>query len=306
MLGFGGPTCFEEVRPFILNVTRGRGVPQERIEAVIEQYRRIGGKSPFNELTRRQADALAEELRRQGAPARVYTGFLYWSPYISDALQTVADDGVSHVVACVMAPQRSEASFDRYQSAVGEALEEEVRAPIRVDFLPPWHTHKLFVEAVADRVTEKLSLIPPGKRADAQLIFTAHSVPVRMAEQSGYASQLQETAALVAGAVQHHKWCVAYQSRSGGPHEPWLEPDIGNAIAGAGAAGVRDVIVVPIGFVCDHVEILFDLDVQAAQLASREGVRMSRAATVGDHPAFIRMLAELVRAVMAAPSGTGK
>jgi ferrochelatase len=296
MLGFGGPTSFDEVRPFILNVTRGRSVSQERIEAVINQYRLIGGKSPFKELTERQARQLEGALTERGCQMPVEPGFLYWAPYISDAIKKLVNDKVSYAVAIVMAPHRTEASFERYVRAVEEALAEVNDSFLRIEFAPSWHSNPLFIEAVADRCSEKLNLLALPERSSTQLIFTAHSVPTYMSDASGYARQITESAQLVCDKLGESNWKVAYQSRSGSPHQPWLEPDIRDAIFEAKQNGVRNVVVMPVGFVCDHVEVLFDLDVQAAEFAAENGVNMLRAETVGCHPKFIEMLAELLKA----------
>lgn len=337
LLGFGGPTSFEEVRPFILNVTRGRQVSQERIEAVIQQYRQIGGKSPFRELTEQQARALAAQLALRGWSVPVEVGFLYWSPYIADTIGRLVDEAVSHVVAIVMAPQRTEASFERYIAAVNQALLSKPRAELSIEFAPCWHNHPLFIEAIAEQVEDKLASIQlhklpdgvgtdcirPGAcnaplrnepeimqaginlddvaRSQTRLIFTAHSVPVEMSDASGYGDQVTLTAKLVAARVSMPDWRVAFQSRSGDPRQAWLEPDIRDVIAEAAKDGIRNVIVCPVGFVCDHVEVLFDLDHQAAEFAQSVGVRMLRAATVGDNPKFISMLAEILLARVGAP-----
>ncbi len=295
MLGFGGPTSFEEVRPFILNVTRGRSVSQERIEAVIDQYRVIGGKSPFKELTELQARSLEEALSVRGCTMPVSLGFLYWAPYIGDTIKKLVSDKVSYAVAIVMAPHRTEASFERYVKAVEAALEEVSDSFFRIEFAPSWHTNPLFIEAAADRCSEKLKLIDRSERESTLLIFTAHSVPTYMSDSSGYARQIGETAQLICDKLNQSNWRVAYQSRSGSPHQPWLEPDIREAILEAKSGGFRNVVVMPIGFVCDHVEVLFDLDVQAAEFAAGNGVNMLRAETVGCHPKFIEMLAELLK-----------
>lgn len=295
MLGFGGPTSFEEVRPFILNVTRGRSVSQERIEAVIDQYRVIGGKSPFKELTELQARSLEEALSVRGCTMPVSLGFLYWAPYIGDTIKKLVSDKVSYAVAIVMAPHRTEASFERYVKAVEAALEEVSDSFFRIEFAPSWHTNPLFIEAAADRCSEKLKLIDRSERESTLLIFTAHSVPTYMSDSSGYARQIGETAQLICDKLNQSNWRVAYQSRSGSPHQPWLEPDIRETILEAKNGGFRNVVVMPIGFVCDHVEVLFDLDVQAAEFAAGNGVNMLRAETVGCHPKFIEMLAELLK-----------
>jgi len=296
MLGFGGPGSMKEVLPFVMNVVRGRPVPPERIEQVVDQYRQIGGRSPFRELTRRQAGALAAVLGERGHRLPVQVGLLYSAPYICDAIERLAAEGGRKVVAVVMAPHRTEASFDRYARAV-EASVGKLDRPLAVEFVEPWHQHPLFVGAVADRVSEAFQRLDQPAREQSQLIFTAHSVPEEMSDRSGYAQQVSESAELVARSIGHENWRVAFQSRSGSATHNWLEPDVRDVLAEAASHGVTSVIVVPIGFVCDHVEVLYDLDVQAAAVATEHGIKMVRAATVGDHPGFIALLADLVMAV---------
>jgi ferrochelatase len=295
MLGFGGPECMEDVRPFIANVTAGRNVPIERLETVVEQYKTIGGRSPFNELTAMQAQALAEELERSGEPIAVYTGMLFWHPHVSEAVAAMKADGVQHALVAIMAPHRTEASFERYMAAAEYAAETSPQ----LHFFGTWHTDPLFIEAVSDRVLGTLNAIEDVQPQSVQLIFTAHSVPQKMSDLSGYAQQIAETATRVVASIAEIRaafdWCVGYQSRSGSPQEPWLDPDIAERINEAKTAGKTHVVVVPIGFVCDHVEVLFDLDVLAAKAADAAGIKMLRAGTVGHHSSFIKLLARLAR-----------
>lgn len=293
MMGYGGPTSLAEVRPFVENIAHGRNITQERIDAVVEQYRVIGGKSPFNELTKLQADALAARLQADGHNLDVKTGMLFWPPYIKDTIESLLASGTKRAVGIIMAPHRTEASFDRYIRAAEEAGSKN--GDFKVEFVDGWHTHPLFIEAITDRVNAALDTLPFPKR-QTQIIFSAHSVPTDMSDASGYARQIEETARLVADKLDCDRWKVAYQSRSGSPKQSWLEPDVRDVIIEVGTYGYQQVCVVPIGFVCDHVEVLFDLDVQAAAVAKEWHTRMARAGTVGDHPRFIQMLAELVKA----------
>ncbi len=296
MLGFGGPGSMKEVLPFVMNVVRGRPVSPERIEQVVDQYRQIGGRSPFRELTNRQAGALSKALGQQGLKLPVYVGLLFSAPFIPDVVERMAGDGVTGAIAVVMAPHRSEASFDRYVRAVNEATEgpDGGAARLAVDFVEPWHQHPLFVEAVASRVSQALDRLDERSRQSAQLIFTAHSVPQEMSDRSGYAQQVSESAELVARLLGHENWKTTFQSRSGGVTQNWVGPDVRDLLVESAANGVKDVVLVPIGFLCDHVEVLYDLDVQVAAVASEHGVNLVRAGTVGDHPSFIALLAELV------------
>lgn len=294
MLGFGGPASVKEVEPFITRVVRGRSVSPERIAQVVDQYRQIGGKSPFRKLTERQARALSAALARKGQPMQVYVGLLFSPPLIDDAVSQMVADGVSRAVGIVMAPHRSEASFDRYVHAVGRALEKCADAAVSVDFVASWHRHPLFVEAVAERVRKVLDCIGEASWQSTWVVFTAHSIPLEMPGASQYDRHVRESAELAAAALKLPEWQVAFQSRTGNPAQPWLEPDVRDLIRKAAAGGVANVVVVPIGFVCDHVEVLFDLDIQAATVAREHGVNMLRAETVGDHPKFIELLADLV------------
>ncbi len=299
LIAFGGPEKAEDVGAFLANVTRGRPIPADRLAEVARHYQRIGGRSPLNALTFRQADALRARLRADGLALPVYVGMRNWTPYLHETLATMASDGVRAALGLILSAHQTEASWDRYQQNVAEARARVGPAAPAVGYAPPWFDRPGFVQAVADRVRAALAALPRDARATAPLVFTAHSVPVAMAQGSPYAAQLAASARLVAAAVGRGRaggWSIAYQSRSGRPDEPWLEPDIGDEIRRLGAAGARHVVVVPIGFVCDHVEVLYDLDVEAGEVAARAGVRLSRVGTVGDHPAFIAMLAELVRA----------
>ena len=216
-----------------------------------------------------------------------------WEPYVVDALVALDRAGARRVLAFILAAYRCEASWERYQATVRAAREAMgPRAP-EVEYPEPWHALPKFISAVAARTVEALARLEPAARDRAYLIFTAHSIPVSMAADSPYVEQLTESCRLVADRIGKESWTLAFQSRSGNPRDPWLEPDIGAALQKLpeGSAAV----VVPIGFLCDHVEVLYDLDVAAAQTARESGVRMERAATVSDHPDFIEMMAEVSR-----------
>jgi ferrochelatase len=299
LIGFGGPTAMNEVRAFLENVLRGRSVPPERVEIVVHHYERIGGRSPFNELTFRQARALEAALRVHGLALPVYVGLRNWTPYLHETLQRMVLDGVRRAVGVIMVAQQSDAGWGRYQGDVAAARDQVGTAAPEIDYASEWHAHPGFIEAVSDCVAAALAQIPRERRAAAPLVFTAHSVPVAMA--SPYVEQIADAARLVAERLGHARWSIAYQSRSGNPREPWLEPDICDVIRQLARAGERDLVIAPIGFVCDHVEVLYDLDIEARQVAEETGINFLRAATVNDHPAFIRMLADVVRQRVATP-----
>lgn len=301
LIAFGGPTRPEEVQPFLDKLLEGRPVPPARVEQVVRHYHRIGGKSPMNERTLRQAQALSEELRRQGRDDPIYVGMRNWTPFLSEAMQRMVDEGRRDVLGIVLAPHRSEASWERYLEAVEQARKAAGADSVRIRYAGPWHIHSLFVEAICERVkaamdgwTAVSSDTGGNLTPDLHLFFTAHSVPVSMDRASGYASQVTETAAAVAKKLGIQDWSVVYQSRSGNPSDRWLEPDINDALREHSRAGTRKVLVIPVGFLCDHVEVLYDLDVQAHETARECGIEFRRASTVDDHPAFIRMLADLV------------
>jgi ferrochelatase len=295
LMAYGGPTRREEIRPFLDNVLRGKPVPTERYEEVVRHYEEVGGASPINRLTLRQAEGLAAILRREGPDLPVRVGMRFWPPLIGGALAGMAAEGLGRAIGLVLAPHPSHASRGAYLEAVDEARRGIGAGAPAVEFAPPWHEHPLFIEAAADRLAEALARLPRERRAAAHLAFTAHSIPVKMSEESGYAAAVERTAGLAAAAAAVRSWSVAYQSRSGSPRDPWLEPDIGEALRSLAARGVRDVVVAPIGFVSDHVEVLYDLDVAARTAARQAGLGFERAATAGDHPAFLRMLADVVR-----------
>ena len=293
MIGFGGPTRADEVRPFLDNVLRGRTIPRERYEEVVHHYELLGGRSPYNDLTMRQAAALRAELEKKGARIPITVGMRNWKPCVADAMRALADGGARQVLGFIMAAHRSEASFERYQANVNDARAALAEAAPEVVYPQPWHDHPLFTTAVASRAREAYSRLEFPERGRARLIFTAHSIPVAMANAGPYVDQLTQSARIVAADLGIDTWQFAYQSRSGNPREPWLEPDIKDTLQSLDA---KTAVVVPIGFLCDHVEVLYDLDIQAAQVARDAGIRMERAPTVGDHPLFIEMMASIVAA----------
>lgn len=304
LLGYGGPEKTEDVRPFIENIVRGRNVPPARIDQVVDQYMQIGGRSPFIELTRKQAAALETAMTAENTPARVYLGMLFSEPTLPQALNKISADGFTRAVAIIMAPHRTEASFGRYVEAVSSAIEQLESAgltPPMVSFIDPWHAEKEFADAIADRIAEKLNTLDPKVLPKTRIIFTAHSVPTEMSEHSRYAEQIEETAAAAFSSLRKRHaadgtdWVVGYQSRSGPPQQPWLEPDVSARLAEAKQSGKTHAVVTPIGFLVDHVEVLYDLDVLAKNAAADAGIEMLRAQTVCDHPAFIWLLATAAR-----------
>lgn len=291
LVGFGGPTDPAQIRPFLDRVLKGRPVPRERYEQVVHHYEAMGGRSPYNELTMRQADALRASMQRQHLDVPVAVGMRNTPPFIDEALRDLAARGVRRALGFILAAHRCEASWDRYQQDVAQSRDVIGEMAPAVEYPGCWHDHPLFIAAVADRVREAAARLDTSPRSP-ELIFTAHSIPVAMAARAPYVAQLNESARLVAAAAGFEHWTLAFQSRSGSPREPWLEPDIGTALR---KISVGAAIVIPLGFLCDHIEVLYDLDVEAARVAREADLGMVRAATVSDHPQFVEMMASIVR-----------
>ncbi len=285
----------DDVRPFLANVLRGRPASPDRIEEVVRHYELIGGRSPLNELTFRQARALQQVLESEGRVLPVYVGMRNWHPYFHETLADMQQCGVRRAIGFILAAQQSDASCGRYQRELAVALRALGRAGPRIDFVDSWHAHPLFICAVAERVRDAFSSIPPERRGATRVVFTAHSIPTAMAAESPYVAQLTDSARLVAAQAGSEQYRLAYQSRSGNLSEPWLEPDIDEVVRDEARRGTRDLLVVPLGFLCDHVEVLYDLDIKARKIADAVGVNFVRAQTVNDHPAFVRMMAAVIR-----------
>ena len=294
LIAFGGPEKLEDVRPFLEIVSVGRRIPPERLEEVARHYELIGGRSPLSELTMRQARGLHQALKRDGVPTPVYVGMRNWHPFLHETLAKMRDQGCRQTLGIILSSFQTEASWERYVADVAAAREKVGAGAPEVAYARPWAEHPRFIDAMVARAADALADVPAPKRADALVIFTAHSVPVAMASGSPYARQLESAALVIAGRLGHARWQLAYQRRSGAPSDPWLEPDICDALRGVKGQGIEDVVVDPIGFVCDHVEVLYDLDVEARAVAAEVGLRFHRAQAANDHPAFIAMLADLV------------
>ncbi len=278
LLSFGGPNAPDDVMPFLRNVTRGRRVPEDRLAEVAARYQRFGGKSPINEENEKLLEALRTEI--PGLP--VYWGNRNWHPYVSDTIARMAEDGIKRAIVFATSAYSSYSSCRQY-------LENIEGAPFPIDKIPPFSNHPGFIEANQDRLRDVLGDARP------LILFTAHSLPQSMADGCDYESELEATAkAVLDGIGPELSSRVVYQSRSGPPQVPWLGPDVLDALREVAAEGVKDVVLAPIGFVCDHMEVVFDLDVEAKALASELGIRLRRAKTVGTHPRFVRMVRELV------------
>jgi ferrochelatase len=295
VVSFGGPEGMGEVMPFLEQVTRGRGVPRERLEEVEHHYARFGGISPINGQNRAIVDALRGELVDHGIDLPVYLGNRYCHPFLPETLQQMADDGVRRSLAFFTSAYASYSGCRQYREALSAALEEVgPRAP-EVLNTRMFYNHPGWIEANADHLRQALRELPPDRRAAAHVAFTAHSIPVAMARSCRYEEQLLECCSLVAAAAQVGDSALSYQSRSGSPRTPWLGPDVLDHLREVRERGVEDVVVAPVGFVSDHMEVLYDLDIEARELADELGLGFTRAATASTHPAFAAMIRELVQ-----------
>jgi ferrochelatase len=289
IISFGGPEKTEDVMPFLENVTRGRNIPRQRLEAVAEHYYHFGGKSPINDQNRALIAALQERIAAEGPDLPVYWGNRNWHPLLPEAIGQMRQDGIQRAYAFVTSAWGSYSGCRQYLENIEAARASVGPGAPEVLKLRLYYNHPGFLEPMADRVRSALD-----RATGAELVFTAHSVPLMMADTSGYVAQLQEACRVVAelaGAPSHG---LVYQSRSGSPGQPWLEPDVLDYLREAASSGTRSVVLAPIGFISDHLEVLYDLDVEAAALAEELGIHLVRAETVGADPRFVEMIRDLV------------
>ncbi|HEX8721918.1 MAG TPA: ferrochelatase [Pyrinomonadaceae bacterium] len=294
VVSFGGPEGPDEVMPFLSNVLRGRNVPESRMREVAHHYELFGGVSPLNGQNRRLISALERELETNGPRLPVYWGNRNWHPLLADTLGRMRDDGIKNALAFVTSAYSSYSGCRQYREDVERARVEVGEGAPRVEKLRAFFNHPGFVGPNAENLRAALAQIPAGRRPAARVAFTAHSIPAAMAAGCDYQPQLLETCRLVAESSGAAGWRLVFQSRSGPPAQPWLEPDILDHLRRLKGQGVSDVVVAPVGFISDHMEVLYDLDTEARQLSERLGLNMIRAATVGTHPEFVRMIRELI------------
>ncbi|MDQ3487292.1 MAG: ferrochelatase [Acidobacteriota bacterium] len=304
LIAFGGPMGRADIRPFLANVLRGRRVSPERVEEVAHHYELFDGVSPITRLTLRQAEGLRDGLAASGHPLPVYVGMRNWNPYLRDTLAQMSRDGMRRAVGVIAAAHRSYSSCTQYKENVADArraLREAGLADVQVTYVSDWHLSPGFIEANADHVAAAVQTLPPDVCRDAELVFTAHSIPVSMAQKYPYQSQLEASCLAVAQEIARRtspprlpKWRLVFQSRSGRPEDPWLEPDVCDYLREAPGDGASGVVLCPIGFVCDHIEVLYDLDTEAADVAATLGLPLARASAVNDHPRFVDALAGAV------------
>lgn len=294
VVSFGGPEKSEDVMPFLENVTRGRGIPAERLREVAAHYHHFGGKSPINHQCRELIAALRCELDAHEIRLPIYWGNRNWEPYLTDALRQMRDDGKTHALAFVTSAYSSYSGCRQYRENIAQAQAEIGEGSPQVDKIRVFYNHPGFIEAMTDRVQAALKQFPETAPGPVYFVATAHSIPCSMAETSDYVKQLRETMRLVATSAGLTTGELVFQSRSGPPTQPWLEPDILDHLRSLHAQGARNILVAPIGFISDHLEVLFDLDTEAQQLAADLELNMVRVPTAGTHPAFIRMLRQLI------------
>jgi ferrochelatase len=294
IVSFGGPEGMEDVMPFLENVLRGRLVPRERMLAVARRYELFDGVSPINEQSRKLIAALKKMLEANGPHVPIYWGNRNWHPMLADTMRQMADDGIQNVLAFVTSAYSSYSSCRQYLEDIARARAAVGSTAPLVDKIRAFYNHPGFIQANIENVRNALEKIPESRRSATQIAFTAHSIPRSMAGNCEYESQLQETSRLVAEGLRHERWRLAYQSRSGPLTQPWLEPDIRDYLRELKNDGTTDVVIAPIGFVSDHMEIVYDLDTEARQLCEETGLNMVRAPTAGTHPAFIKMIRDLI------------
>jgi ferrochelatase len=294
LVSFGGPEAPGEVLPFLENVLRGRGVPRERLLEVAHHYEQFGGRSPINEQNRRLIDALRTEFDSHSLALPIYWGNRNWHPFLADAVRRMRDDGITRALAFVTSAYSSYSGCRQYRENIEAARAEVGVGAPRIDKLRAFYNHPGFVDPNAENLKGALAQLPAERRDAAPVAFTAHSIPASMAAGCDYESQLRETCRLVAERAGVKNWKLVFQSRSGSPSHPWLEPDIRDHLRALRADGTTDAVVHPVGFISDHMEVLYDLDTEARQVSEEIGINMIRAATVGTHPAFVSMIRELI------------
>src|ERR1700678_3841787 len=299
VVSFGGPESKDEVLPFLENVLRGRNVPRERMLTVADHYYHFEGKSPINSQIQELISALKAELERNGPKLPIYWGNRNWHPLLPETLRQMKQDGIRQALGFVTSAYSSYSGCRQYRENIAQARREVGEGAPEVDKLRAFFNHPEFIDATAERVGEALAAVPLGLPQDApqnvQVVYTAHSVPVSMAATSDYVHQLEEVRRLVSQKLGVRNDALVYQSRSGAAGQPWLEPDILDYLGAVKTQNLASAVVLaPIGFISDHMEVVYDLDVEARELCDSLFLPMTRAKTVGVHPKFVAMIRELI------------
>jgi ferrochelatase len=295
VVSFGGPESREDVIPFLETVLRGKNIPRERLLTVAEHYYHFEGKSPINQQTREMIAALEAELAQSGLKLPIYWGNRNWHPLLPETLRQMKQDGIRRALGFVTSAYSSYSGCRQYREDIARAQSEVGAGAPEVDKLRAFFNHPAFIEATVDRMQDALRAIPGDARQNIQIVYTAHSVPLSMANTSDYVTQLEEVRRLVSAAIGHTNDVLVYQSRSGAPGQPWLEPDVLDYLRRVKAENLASAVVLaPISFLSDHMEVLYDLDIEALQRCGSLGLPMARAKTVGVHPKFIGMIRELI------------
>ncbi len=295
-VSFGGPEKREDVIPFLENVLRGRNVPRERMLAVAEHYYHFDGVSPINAQTRELIDAVNADLAELGIDIPVYWGNRNWQPMLPDTMQQMADDGIKNAIAFFVSGYSSYSGCRQYRENVIAAQGIVGEQAPHIDKIRAFYNHPDFITANVARIQAAINSLPENNQNDFRIAFTAHSIPDSLAENCDYVLQLSETCRLICSEldIPVNRWRLVYQSRSGRPQDPWLEPDILDHIGELHSQKVDAIVIAPIGFLSDHIEVLFDLDEEAADKCDELEISMSRASTVGTHPDFVRCLSKLI------------
>jgi ferrochelatase len=295
VVSFGGPESKEEVIPFLENVLRGRNIPRERMLTVAEHYYHFEGKSPINQQTRELISALDTELEHRGPKLPIYWGNRNWHPLLPETLRKMRQDGIRRAVAFVTSAYSSYSGCRQYREDIARAQSDVGPGAPKIDKLRPFFNHPAFVEATVERVRDALHGVPTDAQQNVQIVYTAHSIPLAMASTCDYVKQLEEVRRLVSGGLGQKSDALVYQSRSGAPEQPWLEPDVLDYLRRVKAENLASAVVLaPIGFISDHMEVLYDLGVEARQVCDALALPMTRAKTVGVHPRFVGMIRELI------------
>jgi protoporphyrin/coproporphyrin ferrochelatase len=297
LLSFGGPEGPEQVMPFLENVTRGRGIPRERLESVAEHYLHFGGVSPINGINRDLITSIEAELARRGEALPVYFGNRNWEPYVEDAVALMRDNGIRRAAVFSTSAWGGYSGCTQYQEDIARGRAAAGPEAPELIKLRQYFDHPLLIAMFADAIADAAATLPEPLRAGARLVFTAHSIPVRAASRCGpdlYERQVRYTAGLVAAAAGYREYDQVWQSRSGPPQVPWLEPDVGDHLQVLAEAGTRAVIVCPVGFVADHIEVVWDLDNELAEQAADAGIALARASTPNAQPRFAKLAVDLI------------